>query len=63
MGSLRFLSRMYEVIMHGCVPVIISEAFHAAFEHTLSWESFALFVHRRQIRQIPAMLKRIPEER
>merc|ERR1711871_1334878 len=56
-------ARLYEVLMHGCVPVVISEAFHGAFEHSLNWAQLALFVKRRDVPAIPDLLRAVSEER
>lgn len=42
-------ARLFEVLLHGCVPVIISEAFHPPFETMMDWRSMALFVKREQV--------------
>ncbi|CAD7946582.1 unnamed protein product [Amoebophrya sp. A25] len=55
-------ARLFEVMMHGCLPVIISDAFHGAFEHSLPWTSFAVFVARRDVTRLPEILRQIPDE-
>lgn len=55
-------ARFYEVLMHGCVPVVICEAFHGAFEHSVTWAHMALFVRRRDVPIIPNLLQRISED-
>eukprot|EP00392_Amoebophrya_sp_AT5.2_P014027 g14163.t1 len=54
-------ARLYEVILHGCVPVLITDAFHGAFEHSVPWLRFAVFVARRDVPRIPDILVGIPD--
>lgn len=55
-------ARFYEVILHGCVPVLITEAFHGAFEHTILWGEFVVLIKRSEVKRIPEILRAIPEE-
>jgi hypothetical protein len=43
--------------MHGCIPVIISEAFHGSFERSFPWGRIAVFIHRKDIVDIPDILR------
>lgn len=54
-------ARLYEVILHGCVPVLITDAFHGAFEHSVPWLRFAVFVSRRDVPRIPDILVGVSE--
>ena len=57
-------ARLYETILHGCVPVIITDAFHGALERSIPWGQIGVFVKRREIPRIPAILReRVGEER
>jgi len=56
-------ARLYEVIIHGCIPVLITEAFHPPFEHFLNWNLFAIFIKREQIPMIEELLKGIDYQR
>lgn len=56
-------ARLYEVLVHGCVPVIIGEAFHPPFESLLDWRYIALFVRRTEIPNVPSILRTVREER
>jgi len=56
-------ARLYEVLLHGCVPVIFSHAFHPPFESMLDWRRLAVFLRRTQVREAPALLRSISEDR
>ncbi|CAK0864178.1 unnamed protein product [Prorocentrum cordatum] len=56
-------ARLYEVLLHGCVPVVLSHAFHPPFESFLDWRRIAVFVRRTEIAHLPAMLRSIGDER
>lgn len=56
-------ARLYEVIAHGCVPVIISEAFHPPMESLVDFQRFAVFVRPGEVPFVDHILRDIPGER
>lgn len=56
-------ARLYEVLLHGCVPVLFSSAFHPPFETLLDWRRLAVFLKRTEVRDAPALLRAMPQER
>ncbi|CAD7973830.1 unnamed protein product [Amoebophrya sp. A120] len=50
-------ARLYEVILHGCVPVLVTDAFHGAFENSLPWKDFAVFINRVDLPFLPKLLR------
>eukprot|EP00927_Polykrikos_kofoidii_P046346 TRINITY_DN40571_c0_g1_i2.p1 TRINITY_DN40571_c0_g1~~TRINITY_DN40571_c0_g1_i2.p1 ORF type:complete len:407 (-),score=44.67 TRINITY_DN40571_c0_g1_i2:96-1316(-) len=55
-------ARLYEVMAHGCVPVIISEAFHPPFERIVDWTRFALFVRPREVPLVHQILGEVSDD-
>lgn len=55
-------ARLFEVLLHGCVPVIISEAFHPPFEDMINWREIAIFMRREQIPYIEQHLDLVGSE-
>ncbi|KAL3819009.1 hypothetical protein ACJIZ3_004914 [Penstemon smallii] len=55
--------RVVEAILYGCVPVIISDNFVPPFFEILNWDSFAVFVPEKEIRNLKNVLLSIPEQR
>lgn len=55
--------RVVEAIIHGCVPVIISDNFVPPFFEILKWDSFAVFVFEKDIPDLKNILLSIPEKR
>ena len=55
-------ARLYEVLLHGCVPVLLTHAFHPPFESQLDWRRFAVFIRRSEIPNAPAILRSISEK-
>jgi hypothetical protein len=52
-------ARLYEVMMHGCVPVIVSEAFHPPFEGIIDFRRFALFVRPEEVPIVGVLLRQL----
>lgn len=55
-------ARLYEVLLHGCVPVLLTHAFHPPFETLIDWRRIAVFLHNSQVADAPAILRNISEE-
>eukprot|EP00933_Yihiella_yeosuensis_P044388 TRINITY_DN39499_c0_g1_i1.p1 TRINITY_DN39499_c0_g1~~TRINITY_DN39499_c0_g1_i1.p1 ORF type:complete len:409 (+),score=36.92 TRINITY_DN39499_c0_g1_i1:89-1315(+) len=55
-------ARLYEVMLHGCVPVLFSHAFHPPFESLLNWRSLAIFLRNSEVTSAPALLRNISDE-
>ncbi|KAF4716370.1 hypothetical protein FOZ62_022783 [Perkinsus olseni] len=55
--------RLYDVILHGCIPVIISDDFEPPLPDWLPWNHIALFLRPTMIPDLEAILRSIPEER
>ncbi|CAD7973178.1 unnamed protein product [Amoebophrya sp. A25] len=55
--------RMIDVMVHGCIPVIVSDDFQPPLSGVVPWEKFAIFLPTYKIREIPAILASIPEEK
>lgn len=49
--------RLIEVIMHGCVPVIISDRLQPPFHKFLNWSRFSYFLHEDDIPHLPTLLQ------
>ncbi|CAE8714391.1 unnamed protein product, partial [Polarella glacialis] len=56
-------ARLYEVLQHGCVPVLFSHAFHPPFESLLDWRHLAIFLRNSEVASAPAILRTISDER
>ncbi|CAE7418168.1 unnamed protein product, partial [Symbiodinium sp. CCMP2456] len=55
-------ARLYEVLLHGCVPVLLTHAFHPPFETLIDWRRIAVFLHNSQVADAPAILRNISQE-
>jgi len=55
-------ARLYEVMLHGCVPVLFTHAFHPPFEALLNWRRLAVFVRNTEVVNVSAILRSISEE-
>lgn len=65
-GHLPCTIRLLDSLVHGCVPVIVSEAFHPPLDRLLNWlgapDGFpAIFVHPKWIPQLDVLLSAIPD--
>merc|ERR1712232_627898 len=49
--------RLVEVIMHGCVPLIISERLQPPVHDLLDWSKFAFFVREESVPDLPRILR------
>lgn len=56
-------ARLYEVMLHGCLPVLLSHAFHPPFESLLDWRRFAVFLRGSEVARVPELLRSISEEK
>merc|ERR1712014_394583 len=56
-------ARLYEVMAHGCVPVIISEAFHPPYESIVDWRRFAVFVRPGEVSYVHRILRDVAADR
>ena len=54
--------RLYDVMMHGCIPVVISDDFQPPLDHVLAWDHFAIFLRTTQIPDLEGILRAVPEE-
>merc|ERR1711920_234151 len=50
--------RLIEVIMHGCVPFIISDRLQPPFHEFIDWPNIAFFLHEDRIEELPRILRR-----
>ncbi|CAK9031707.1 Probable glycosyltransferase At5g03795 [Durusdinium trenchii] len=55
-------ARLYEVLLHGCVPVLLTHAFHPPFERLVDWRRLAIFLRNSEVAEAPAILRNISEE-
>eukprot|EP00928_Gymnodinium_smaydae_P036668 TRINITY_DN255_c0_g4_i1.p1 TRINITY_DN255_c0_g4~~TRINITY_DN255_c0_g4_i1.p1 ORF type:complete len:541 (+),score=76.02 TRINITY_DN255_c0_g4_i1:123-1745(+) len=51
--------RLIEVIMHGCVPLIISDRLQPPFNEYLDWSKFAFFLREQSLSDLPRLLLRL----
>merc|ERR1712129_222516 len=49
--------RLIEVIMHGCVPLIISDRLQPPVHEFLDWSKFAFFVREESLPDLPRILR------
>lgn len=47
-------ARLYEVLLHGCVPVLLTHAFHPPFERLVDWRRIAVFLRNDEVADAPA---------
>ncbi|CAA6660829.1 unnamed protein product [Spirodela intermedia] len=55
--------RVVEAILHGCVPVIISDHYAPPFFEVLNWGAFSVVVPEADIPRLKEILSSIPRER
>ncbi|CAK0872037.1 unnamed protein product [Prorocentrum cordatum] len=55
--------RLYDVIAHGCVPVVISDDFQPPLGGQLPWADMAVFLPPSELPRLAEILLAIPEER
>eukprot|EP00933_Yihiella_yeosuensis_P038191 TRINITY_DN32136_c0_g1_i1.p1 TRINITY_DN32136_c0_g1~~TRINITY_DN32136_c0_g1_i1.p1 ORF type:complete len:610 (-),score=112.55 TRINITY_DN32136_c0_g1_i1:20-1849(-) len=55
--------RLYDVIAHGCIPVIISDDFQPPLEEDLVWHDTAIFLRTAELPKLLGLLRAIPDER
>jgi len=53
--------RLPEVILHGCIPVIISNRVELPWAEWIQWEQVAIFLSEEQIPDLMKVLKSIPD--
>lgn len=53
--------RLYEAMALGSIPVYISDEFITPFDDELDWSEFCVFCKPEEIKQLPQLLKDIPE--
>ncbi len=41
--------RLYDVMVHGCVPIVVSDDFQPSLDRILPWEKFAIFLPTHKI--------------
>merc|ERR1711874_724828 len=51
--------RLVEVIMHGCVPFIISNRLQPPLHEFIDWHAFAFFLREDAIPQLPQILRQL----
>lgn len=56
-------ARLYEALVHGCVPVIFGESFHPPFDSLLNWRNLAVFLRPTDVPRAPEILRSISESR
>jgi len=56
-GDSPHTGRLAEVIMHGCIPVIISNRIQPPFHEHVQWRDFAVFVSEDEIDLLPTILE------
>lgn len=49
-------------MLHGCVPVLLTHAFHPPFERLVDWTKIAIFLHNHEVAEAPAILRNVSEE-
>ena len=54
--------RLTDVVVHGCVPVVVSDDIQPSLDGVLSWTEFAIFLPTYKIGEIPQILESISEE-
>lgn len=54
-------ARLYEVFLHGCVPVIISEAFTPPYASQMDWTRLAVFLRRQEVPYAAEILRALPD--
>lgn len=52
-------ARLYEVLMHGCVPVLFTHAFHPPFETFIDWRRLAIFLRYSDVPRVPQILRSV----
>merc|ERR1719463_263144 len=50
--------RLYDAIMHGCVPAIVSDDFQPPLDRWLPWRKMALFLPTSQLPKVQHTLRR-----
>ena len=55
--------RVYEAVVAGCVPVLISDDLELPFERWLSYDDFLVRVSPKDIARLPAMLRKMANDR
>ncbi|KAF4676528.1 hypothetical protein FOL47_005964 [Perkinsus chesapeaki] len=55
--------RLYDVILHGCIPVIISDDFEPPLPDWLSWNDIAIFLRPTMIPDLESILRSITDDR
>jgi len=61
-GDCAMSIRLIEVIMHGCVPMIITNRMLPPFHEYIKWREIAFFVREDEIPILPKILDRIARE-
>ncbi|TEB17438.1 hypothetical protein C9890_0516, partial [Perkinsus sp. BL_2016] len=54
--------RLYDVIMHGCIPVIISTDFMPPLSDLLDWTSFSVFIDPNNVTEVESILRSIKKD-
>lgn len=55
--------RLYDVMLHGCIPVIVSDDFQPPLDKWLPWRQFAVFVPTVDIPFLESVLRSISDRR
>ncbi|KAL4425009.1 hypothetical protein ABPG77_002894 [Micractinium sp. CCAP 211/92] len=55
-------ARMEDAMLHGCIPVIIMDEVHVAFESALDLASVSLRIPQSDMHRLPEILQAVPEE-
>ena len=54
--------RLYDTMLHGCIPVIITDDFQPPLDSALDWPAFAVFLRTDEIPALEAVLREMPED-
>lgn len=54
--------RLYDVVAHGCIPVIVSDDFHPPLDLEMPWKDFALFFSTSALPLLVSSLRKIPDD-
>lgn len=56
-------ARMEDAMLHGCIPVVIMDEVHVAFESILDLQALTIRVPQADMARLPEILGGVPEER
>ncbi|PSC76758.1 exostosin-like glycosyltransferase [Micractinium conductrix] len=56
-------ARLEDAVLHGCIPVIIQDGVHMAFEDILDYPAFSLCIAQADMEKVPEVLQAVSPER